>query len=113
MILPNGFKIWLSNTPTDMRKAINGLSLLVVEQFNNSPQTGELFVFYNRRRDRIKILYWHYNGFCIFHKRLEKASFKIPDKLETAMTLTEHQINRLIEGLHFSNDLKNSYDVFY
>jgi transposase len=113
MILPSTFKVWLNCESTDMRKAINGLSFLVLEKFKNNPQNGDLFIFYNRKRILIKILYWHYNGFCLLQKRLEKSSFKIPMNLDDSITITEKQFFRLIEGLHFVNQSKEKYDVFY
>ena len=112
MFLPHDFKVWLSSEPADMRKSINGLSFLVVENLKGNPQTGELFIFYNRKKDLIKVLYWHYNGFCLFHKRLEKSAFKIPRDLEGPLSLTEQQLSRLIEGLHFINKGENKYDIF-
>lgn len=112
MLLPAEFKVWLSSKPTDMRKAINGLSNIVVDKFNTNPQTGELFIFYNRKKDLIKILYWHYNGFCLFNKRLEKSSFKIPSKLSKTIIISKNQLGRLIEGLHFINKGDDNYDIF-
>lgn len=113
MFLPGQFKIWLSREPSDMRKAINGLSLLVVQNFNKNPQDGDLFIFYNRKKDRVKILYWHYNGFALFHKRLEKHSFKIPQDSNCPDEITQQQLARLIEGLHFVNKSENKYDIFF
>ncbi len=113
MILPHDFNVWLHKEPSDMRKAINGLSILVIEHFKSNLQTGDLFVFYNRKKDRVKILYWHYNGFCILQKRLERSTFKMPEELNDPISLTEKQLARLVEGLHFVNDNKNEYDIFY
>jgi transposase len=59
-----------------MRKAINGLTMLVVNQFQDNPQSGDLFLFCNRNRNKVKGLYWDKNGFVLFYKRLEKDKFK-------------------------------------
>lgn len=112
MLLPSDFKVWLSSEPTDMRKAINGLSNLVVSKLDSNPQNGELFIFYNRKRDLVKILYWHYNGFCLLAKRLEKSSFKIPLKLNNHISISKQQLSRLVEGLHFVNKAENTYDIY-
>ena len=64
-------KVYLALGYTDMRKAINGLSI-IVEDLNLDPFSGHLFVFCNRRRKILKILYWDTNGFCLWQKRLEK-----------------------------------------
>ena len=57
--------VHLSTEPVDMRKSINGLSALVADQLGLNPLNGQMFVFYNRCRDKIKILYWEPNGFCV------------------------------------------------
>ena len=75
MRLPSISKIYIAIGATDMRKSINGLSSLVVEHFELDVFSGHLFAFCNRRRDIIKILFWDKNGFCIWHKRLEKDYF--------------------------------------
>lgn len=96
-----------------MRKAINGLSQYVVENFDINPQNGDLFIFYNRKKDRIKILYWHFNGFCCLQKRLEKGQFKIPEKIgDDKITLASHQLKALFEGLHFMTDKSFRFEVF-
>ena len=68
--------VYLALGATDLRKSINGLSLLVEQQFEMDLFTGNLFAFCNRRRDMIKILYWDSNGFCIWLKRLEADQFR-------------------------------------
>ena len=65
-------RVFIAPGVTDMRKAINGLSLLVTDQMELDPFSGHLFAFCNRKRDMVKILYWDRNGFCLWQKRLEK-----------------------------------------
>lgn len=67
-----GIRVYLALGNTDMRKAINGLSVLVEGNLSLNPFSGHLFVFTNRRRNILKILYWDRNGFCLWQKRLEK-----------------------------------------
>ena len=63
-------KVFIALGSTDMRKSIDGLSILVSEKFNLDPFSGHLFVFSNRKQNIVKILYWDRNGFCLWHKRL-------------------------------------------
>ncbi len=73
MFVPTaGMRVYVAPGATDIRKAINGLSLVVAEQLELDPFFGYLFAFYNRRQDLVKILYWDRNGFCLWQKRLEK-----------------------------------------
>ncbi len=64
--LQNNLRIYLALGATDMRKSINGLALIVSEQFDSDLFSGSLFAFCNRKRDLVKILYWESNGFCIY-----------------------------------------------
>ncbi|MEN8670767.1 MAG: IS66 family insertion sequence element accessory protein TnpB [Ketobacter sp.] len=68
-------KIWLYSQPVDMRKSFNGLSALVTNQLQEDPLSGELFVFINRRKTHIKVLYFDGAGYCIWFKRLEQGQF--------------------------------------
>ena len=70
--------VWLARDPVDFRKGINGLSIVVEEQLAHDPFSGQLFVFINKARDKIKALYWERSGFCLWQKRLEKERFKWP-----------------------------------
>ena len=91
--------VWLTRDPVDFRKGINGLSVLVEEQLMRDPFCGQLFVFVNKARDRIKILYWERAGFCMWQKRLEKERFKWPEHLDgDVMTLDGQQLNWLLDG---------------
>jgi transposase len=78
IMLPSAVRIFLCTRPTDMRKGFDGLTGLVQECFAQDPLTGHLFLFVNRRRDRIKILYFDRDGLAIWYKRLEAGSFEIP-----------------------------------
>jgi transposase len=78
MFAVNPKRVFLAAGSTDMRKSINGLSILVERALDLDPFAGDLFVFCNRRRNMIKILYWDNNGFALWHKRLEKHRFRWP-----------------------------------
>jgi transposase len=71
-------RVFLCTRPTDLRKGFDGLSGLVQEGFGQDPLSGHLFLFLNRRRDRIKILYFDRDGLVIWYKRLEVGSFQNP-----------------------------------
>lgn len=92
-------KVYIALGTTDMRKSINGLSLLVADQFDLDVFSGNLFAFCNRRRDLIKILYWADNGFCIWMKRLEKDVFRWPDSEQDVMEINRTALDWLLNGL--------------
>ena len=77
-MLPDMEAVYLHREPVDFRKSINGLSLIVEQQMQLSPFTQALFVFCNKRRDKLKVLYWDNTGFALWYKRLEKDKFKWP-----------------------------------
>jgi len=70
--------VYLCRDVVDFRKGINGLAILVEEDLQRDPFSEQLVVFCNRRRDKVKILYWERSGFCMWQKRFEKARFKWP-----------------------------------
>jgi len=92
-------KVSLAVGPTDMRKSINGLSILVEDNMDLDPFCGHLFGFCNRKRDMIKVLYWDRNGFCLWHKRLEKDRFRWPESAEDVLDIGIRELNWLIDGL--------------
>lgn len=92
-------RVYLVTGYTDMRKAINGLSIMVQAQLELDPFSGHLFVFCNRSRNIIKILYWDINGFCLWQKRLEKQTFRWPRSEQEVMDLEPRQLMWLLDGL--------------
>ena len=93
-------KVYLATGATDMRKAINGLMVLVQDVLEVDPFSSHLFVFCNRLRDKVKILYWHNNGFWLFYRRLEKQRFWWPEADGcVAVELTPRELSWLLEGL--------------
>jgi len=92
-------EIYLYRDPVDFRKAINGLSLIVEQQMQLSPFIDALFVFCNKKRDKLKVLYWDKTGFCLWYKRLEKEKFKWPRKnKDQVLYLTDDQWQWLLSG---------------
>ncbi len=98
--------VYLHRDPVDFRKAINGLVVIVEQSMELSPYAPALFVFCNRRRDKLKIVYWDETGFCLWYKRLEKARFKWPRRSdEDVVSLTEEQLHWLLRGLDITKML--------
>jgi transposase len=103
MMLPSSpQRVFLAPGSTDMRKAINGLSILVEQAMDLNPFTGDLFVFCNHRRNMIKILYWDYNGFCLWQKRLEEHLFPWPATAKDVVSIGAKELNWLLSGLDYS-----------
>jgi len=108
-------EVLIHNKPTDMRKSINGLSILVHDELLHNPTDMGIFVFWNKKMDKVKLLYWHINGFCLLYKRLEKQRFKIPKIMPKALTVSAKELQWLLDGLDFSNlsGHKNlKYEIF-
>lgn len=95
-------KVYLALGVTDMRKAANGLSM-IVEQLELNPFSGHLFVFCNRRRKILKILYWDTNGFCLWQKRLEKQRFKWPKTEAEVLQVGQRELRWLLDGLKITH----------
>lgn len=91
--------VYLHRTPIDMRKQIDGLSILAQEAMQLNPMSGALFAFINTRRNKLKLLIWERNGFVVWYKRLEKDRFHWPRHLSDAVvTLSVEQLNWLLDG---------------
>ncbi len=100
---PQG-EIYLIAGHTDMRKSINGLSLIVSDTLEMDPLSRAWFIFCNRQRDKLKILFWDTNGFWLYYRRLEKGRFQWPviDTEMESIAITQHQLNWLLSGLSLS-----------
>ena len=94
-------EVYLCRDPVDLRKSIQGLSVLVEQTLGLDPFAPRLFVFCGRRRDKIKILYWERSGFVLWYKRLEKARFAWPDRDEdeAGLVMTGRELNWLLDGI--------------
>jgi transposase len=92
-------KVYVAVGYTDMRKSINGLALLVEEHFQLNLFSGSLFAFCNRKKDRVKILYWERNGFCLWMKRLEEDVFHWPETEQDIVEVSRTALEWLLHGL--------------
>jgi len=90
---------------TDMRKSFNGLSGLVNSQFSHPLLSGDVFIFVNRRRDRIKLLMWDSSGFAIYYKRLERGTFELPlcGEDQSSLELSWSELVMLLEGIELKS----------
>jgi transposase len=91
--------VYFARDPVDMRKQIDGLTLLVQEAFELDPFSPAAFAFCNRQRDKIKIVFWHGNGFCLLYKRIEKKRFQWPKLSNAIIPLTMRELSWLLDGL--------------
>lgn len=93
--------VYLARGTTDLRKSIDGLAAIVTESFSLDPFSSSLFVFCNRKKDKLKILYWEHNGFWLYYRRLERGTFNWPSKDDTSSTMliTPRQLRWLLDGL--------------
>jgi transposase len=100
--LPPSVRVLLTREPADMRKGFDGLAKLVQSVLQEDPLSGHLFVFRNRRGNRIKLLLWDTDGFLILYKRLEKGTFRFPAvtaALATSVTVNATDLIMLLEGV--------------
>jgi transposase len=100
--LPHPVRVFLHSPPTDLRKGFDALSGLVTTAFFQDPTSGHLFLFVNRRRDRLKILYWDRgDGLAIWYKRLETGSFQLPTAAREAVSIemTTTQLSLILSGI--------------
>lgn len=90
---------------TDMRKSFDALSGLVLNNLGSNPTSGEVYMFINKRRDKIKLLHWQGSGYLLYYKRLEKGTFEIPryDASVGSITLSYAQMVMIMDGLSIKN----------
>ena len=100
-------RIFVARDPVDMRKSFNGLIGLTESVLAQDPLSGHLFVFVNRRRDRIKLLYWGGTGFCIWYQQLEEGGYQLPDAATTdereGIEITASQLSLILDGIDLSS----------
>lgn len=104
--LPHSVRVFLHTRPTDLRKGFDALCGLVTTGFAQEPTSGHLFLFVNRRRDRIKILYWDRDGLAIWYKRLETpGTFQLPTapRDTVAIEMTATQLTLILSGIDLSS----------
>jgi transposase len=100
----SGFqRYFLYRDSTDMRKGVNGLSGLVRKHIGHELLSGDVFIFLNRRRDRIKLLVWDRNGFVVWYKVLERGTFELPAAENDTLEMSWTDIQLLLEGIEIKS----------
>ncbi len=94
--------IYICLEPIDFRKGIRTLAIVVESALSRKSMSGQLFVFRNRQRDKVKILYWERNGFCLWQKQLEQDRFHWPTPKTGHMLVTGEQLNWLLDGYNIA-----------
>jgi transposase len=97
--LASGARVWLATGHTDMRKGFDSLALLVQQNFQRDPHTGDIFVFRGRRGDLAKLIWHDGQGACLFTKRLERGKFLWPQASSGVVTISSAQLSYLLEGI--------------
>jgi transposase len=102
---PPAVRIWLCTRCADMRRGFDGLAEMVRQHLANDPLSGHLFVFRNRRGDRVKILWWDEDGFVIVYKRLEEGVFRfpVPESGQAGVRLRAAELAMLLDGVDWQN----------
>ena len=98
-MIPVGVKVYVARDRVPMRKSFDSLSLLVQDVLEMDPLSGYMFIFFNRRSNYMKALYWERNGFCIWQKRLEKGMFRIPSIINSRWEVSFQELQMLLSGI--------------
>jgi transposase len=101
--LPTSVRIWLASQATDLRKSFDTLAELVRQQLHGDPLSGQLFVFRNKRADRVKLLYWDEDGFVIVYKRLEAGTFRFPQGETAGVEIRAADLQMLLDGVDLAS----------
>jgi len=100
-------RVFLARDPVDMRKSFHGLIGLTESVLEQDPLSGHLFVFINRRRDHIKLLYWGGSGFCIWYQHLEEGGYQLPDAAtadpQPGIEITATELSLILDGIDLSS----------
>lgn len=100
-----GTRIFVAAGATDMRKGFDGLQGIVIGALQHDPLSGHLFLFVNRRRDKLKILYWDGDGLAIWYRRLEQGTFQMPQVADDQRSaeIRSDELTMLLRGIDYSN----------
>ncbi len=109
---PGSLKIYVAIEPQDMRKSFNGLCVVAREKLKEDPQKGALFVFINKRRNRLKMLYFDGTGLWVLAKRLEQGTFSWPQSSisgQTKLTLSPEALGMLTDGIDLRDGCRRAW----
>ena len=99
LTLPPSIRIFVCTVPADMRRGFDGLARMAQEIVRQDPLSGHFFVFLNRRRDRVKILYWDRDGYAVWAKRLETGTFALPEVTGPQLEVRPAELAMLLGGI--------------
>lgn len=102
MLMPAGVEVFVATTPVDLRYGFARLAGIATEQLSRDARSGALFVFFGKRRTSVKVLFANRTGMCIFYKRLDRGTFRIPEQLDpnaTHIAVTERALDDLLDGI--------------
>lgn len=97
--LGSSLRFRLYNKPTDMRKSFDGLCGILQRELDCKPKPGEVYVFVNKRRDKIKLLHWEQGGLVLYYKRLEKGTLSIPKSKALSQAISWTDLMLIVEGI--------------
>ena len=101
-MIPHGVEIFVGLEPIDLRWSFDRLAGIVSERIGREARSGALFVFFGKRRDALKVLFFDGTGMCVFYKRLDRGSFRLPEPLEesaTTVEVDERVLDDLLDGI--------------
>ncbi|MFV8754738.1 IS66 family insertion sequence element accessory protein TnpB [Nannocystaceae bacterium ST9] len=92
-------RIFVCTKPQDMRRSFDALALVAQQVLGEDPRAGALFCFVNKRANRLKILWWDRNGYCLLYKRLHRAMFRPPTSSDASIGIDAKQLAELLAGV--------------
>ncbi len=106
-MIPHGVEVFVGLDPIDLRWSFDRLAGIVTERIGREARSGALFVFFGKRRDAMKLLFFDGTGMCLFYKRLDRGTFRIPEAAEgtTAVVIEEHALDDLLDGINVESKM--------
>jgi transposase len=98
-VIPQAVRIFVCTERQDMRRSFDALALVVRESLALDPESGALFLFASKRGNRIKVLWFDHNGYCILYKRLHGALFELPDSAESSVAINARTLATILRGV--------------
>jgi len=108
LMLPRSVRIFVATEPTDMRRSFDRLAEMTRRVIGQDPLSGHFFVFFNRPRDRVKILLWERGGYAIWYKRLEEGFFRLPAVKDGVIELEAAELSLILEGIELAGARKQA-----
>ena len=103
MIIPSTVVFFVYTAPTDMRKGFNGLSALVINELGADPLSGHFYIFRNKKKNKLKILYWVKSGYAIWYKQLQEGKFRFPSCTGSSIEIDFSQLSMILEGVDLTS----------